>query len=353
MRFHVPSLPHTNTTDEYSWCAYTTKVKRFCTMMSSLGHEVYLYGGVENEAKVTEFITVATPPENKHFIAPFNRNFPMWADMNARVIPEIRKRARKGDILAIIGGMTQQPISEAIPELRSVEFGIGYSGIYSDFRVFESYAWMQSVLSQTKDAASAIGQFYDRVIPNYFDVDEFPEGDGKGDYLFFIGRLIPLKGLKVVDEIQQRTGLPLIVAGTGDESLLPKSCEYVGNVLPGERSRLMGGARAVLVPTLYAEPFGGVNVEAQLTGTPVITTDWGAFTETVVQGVTGWRCHDLGEFCWAAENIGELDRTVVREHAMRYDMNRVKYEYEDYFNQVTRLDDGGWYNDERRKPMVP
>ena len=48
MRFHVVSLPHTNTTKDFANCAYTEKVRRFCNMMKGLGHTVYLYAGTEN-----------------------------------------------------------------------------------------------------------------------------------------------------------------------------------------------------------------------------------------------------------------------------------------------------------------
>jgi glycosyltransferase involved in cell wall biosynthesis len=219
--------------------------------------------------------------------------------------------------------------------LLEVEWGIGYSGVYSPRKVFESYAWQHAVYAQMKDAAQSVGSQWDTVINNYFALDEFPVGDGAGDYLFFIGRLIPLKGLQVVRDVQERTGLPVIVAGTGDESLLPKNCEYLGNVLPEKRSELMGNARAVLVPTLYVEPFGGVNVEAQLTGTPVITTDWGAFTETVEQGRTGFRCRSLDDFTEATEKVLDLDREYIAQRARsRWDMNVLKHDYDRYFKYL-------------------
>ena len=63
-RFHLLSLPHTSTTKEFSLCAYTTKIRRFADMMTSLGHEVFLYAGPENEAGVTEHIVVA-PEEDQ------------------------------------------------------------------------------------------------------------------------------------------------------------------------------------------------------------------------------------------------------------------------------------------------
>ena len=75
MRFHVVSLPHTNTTKEFINCAYTEKVRRFCNMMKSLGHTVYLYGGTQNEAEVDELITCLSEQQRldgldgKHFVS--------------------------------------------------------------------------------------------------------------------------------------------------------------------------------------------------------------------------------------------------------------------------------------------
>ena len=64
MRFHVVSLPHTNTTLAYSACAYTEKGRKFCVMMHELlGHDVYLYGGEDNEAPCTEAISCISADE--------------------------------------------------------------------------------------------------------------------------------------------------------------------------------------------------------------------------------------------------------------------------------------------------
>jgi hypothetical protein len=63
--FHVVSLPHTQTTLDYEACAYTSKVRKFCNMMKSLGHTVYLYASEDNEADVDELITIAPKADQK------------------------------------------------------------------------------------------------------------------------------------------------------------------------------------------------------------------------------------------------------------------------------------------------
>ena len=186
-----------------------------------------------------------------------------------------------------------------------------------------------------QEIMSAPGVFYNQVIPNYFEVDQFPKGSGAGDYLFYIGRMIPMKGLEIAVEMSKRSGVPLILAGHGEP---PEYGTYVGVVSPEERSKLMGNARAVVVPSLYLEPFGGVNVEAQLCGTPVITTDWGAFPETVEQGVSGFRCHTLAEFAQAVEDVKGLDRTKIRKRAIsKYSSEVVATQYDTYFQRLSGL----------------
>jgi len=181
------------------------------------------------------------------------------------------------------------------------------------------------------------GDWYDRVIPNYFDAKDFTFCPDKEDYFLFVGRLIQRKGIEVAIQTCRALGARLVIAGQGEWKTDYKRAEFVGYVDPQERNRLMGHARAVFVPTLYLEAFGGVAVEAQLCGTPVITTDFGVFPETVVHGVTGFRCNTLQDFVDAARQAGELNPFDIRAHAERYLMDSVRWEFQKWFDDLYQL----------------
>ena len=100
---------------------------------------------------------------------------------------------------------------------------------------------------------------------------------------------------------------------------------------------------------MYAEPFCGVNVEAQLCGTPVITNDYGAFVETVEQFNTGVFCHTLADYCFAVQMAldGKFDRKYISERAVKlYDMYNVAKKYEYVFKTIMDVSNGknGWYS---------
>lgn len=350
MRFHVAALPHTCSTTEYISCAYTAKVINFCRMMKDRGHTVFLYGGETNEAPCDEHVVVVSETErsahvgSNHFTsASFDYTLPFWQNANQRTIDEIKKRAEQKDFICIIGGYAQKQIADALPHMMAVEFGVGYGGSFSKYRVFESYAWMHLCYGAAKggDPHGVDGNWWDVVIPGYLDPNQFPFSAKKDDYYLFIGRLIDRKGYRIAADVCFDMGKKLIVAGQGDP---PLGCEYVGVVGPEERGRLMSRARAVFVPTIYIEPFGNVNTEAQACGTPVITTDWGAFTETVEDGVTGFRCRTFGEFRRAAEKAHMLDPYAIRNRAVnKYSLTTVAKKYEDYFARLLTLWGDGWY----------
>src|ERR1017187_2742767 len=257
---------------------------------------------------------------------------PQWTQESFRshnevVIRSLTTRISPRDVICVIGGDHQQSIAEAFPENQTVEFAIGYPGTFRPYRVFASYAWMHTVSGRQQHEGVTHGHFYDEVIPHWYDPEQFPLGPG-GDYLLYFGRDAADKGLEVVRNVARRMRMPLVKAGGGD-------------VDDAERARLMGGARAVLMPTLYVEPFGNVAVEAQLCGTPAITTDWGGFTETVEPE---FRCRTLAEFCTAVDRAASVDRSAVRQRAIDlYSTDVIRPQYERYFSRLEALWGEGWY----------
>ncbi len=367
-RFHVVGLPHTQTTKDYTACAYTQKVIKFCQMMKSLGHEVFLYASEENEAPCDELITIVTKKEQDKWFDGYDfklqlpnaliwdPSLPYWSIPNTRAIAEIKARARPKDFVCIIGGDCQQQIAIGLPELMSVEYGIGYRGVFSPYKVFESYAHMHWVYGLSGDDT---GRSFDSVIPNYFEPKDFPFKAKKEDFFLFIGRLVERKGIELAVETTKQIGAKLVLAGQGvkkiegnkivaDEiTIVGDHIKHMGHANPKQRGELMSRAKAVFVTTTYLEPFGGVAIEAMLCGTPVITTDWGAFPENIPHGVVGYRTRTLGEAVWAAKNLNKLSSArTIRKYAIdNFSLDRVKYQYQAYFEQLETLwEENGWYS---------
>jgi hypothetical protein len=186
MRFHVVALPHTQTTVAYSSCAYTNKVTGFCRMMKALDHTVYIYAGEQNEAPCDEHVPCIRDTERAAAVGdrfytavPFGAELPHWRVFNARVIEGIAARAKPRDFICLIAGQAQKPVADAFPDMMSVEFGVGYGGVFSRFRVFESYAWMHMHYGHAagragRDVDADGGLMEDAVIPGYLDPDQFP-----------------------------------------------------------------------------------------------------------------------------------------------------------------------------------
>lgn len=372
MRFHVIALPFTKTNKAYDVCPFTAKVRKFCEMMTGLGHEVFHYGAEGSDVVCTEHVQVISDEEQRQFCGPFDPgalpavdwagNAPCWTLTNDRATDAVNRRKKPRDFLCLIAGPMNDSVVRRTGVL-PVEYGIGYNTPYYPFRVYESYSHMHRVMGQECPDRDIEPQQYHCVIPNYYDPKDFPFQATKGDYFLYIGRLIRRKGIAIAVETCAALGARLILAGQGCKQVVGNrvecvdggvysGVEYVGCVLGEERARLYQNAKGVFVPTLYLEPFGGVAVEAQMCGTPVITTDFGAFPETVEHGRTGYRCRTFDHFLWAAKHIGELDPEYIHTRAVaNWSMDRVRWMYQEYFTMLNDVFDAGWptRRDDRRE----
>lgn len=353
---HILSLPHTQLTSDYVSCAYTMKALKLARMMDSLGYEVYLYGSEDFDTQDTNIKTVTCITreqqheffgDNDHHKTFYNITWgpeePHWQFFNGNAIQSIARVIKPKDLILTFAGVCQQQVAAAFPGNMAVEAGIGYTGVFSKYKVFESYAWMHYVHGLLNDDD---GHFFDTVIPNYWDPVEFPLAAEHGGYYLFLGRLINRKGYNIAQQVCEKLGVRLILAGQ-IEGEFEGYGEYIGTVSVEERARLVSEAIAVFTPTTYIGPFEGVHVEAQLCGVPVITTNFGVYTETIENGVNGMRCDMFRDFInaakWAA-TVGYNHRSVIQESARsKWSMDAVRHQYDSYFQRLMDLYGPGWY----------
>lgn len=151
------------------------------------------------------------------------------------------------------------------------------------------------------------------------------EGEGKGGYLAFLGRICAEKGPEEAVEIARRAGMKLRVAAKVDPvdrpyfeevvgPLFARSphVEFVGEIADDQKQAFLGNAKALLFPIQWPEPFGLVMIEAMACGTPVIAFRHGAVPEVLEDGLTGFVVPNVEEAVQAVQNLDRLFRPSIR-----------------------------------------
>lgn len=357
-RFHLLGLAHLPVSEDYLSCAFTQKIFKFSKMMMSLGHEVYVYGAEGGNPECSEYIVTHSLQDIRDQWGEGDNRFSIGYNFEEKAgfkfdegkpskpvlkmfknsITEINKRKKDDDFLVVTMGNYHQPVVDAVKLMLTVENGVAYAYSKAKFRAFES-AMIQNTTygMETQKAGEKYkkrGSFYDRVIPNFFEEEDYSFQPKKEDYFLFLGRIIPAKGINIAIETTKAIGAKLIIAGQGNLETTEKHVEFVGYADKEKRKKLMSGAKGFFYPTMYIEPFGGAAVEAMLSGTPIITTDFGVFPEYNINGVTGFRCNTFKEFVEAAKNVDKLDPYIIRKHAERYLTKNVRWEYQKWFEDI-------------------
>jgi len=185
------------------------------------------------------------------------------------------------------------------------------------------------------------------VVHNAADLSAHTFRASKGDYLLFLGRFHPNKGPHLAIEVADRLGERLIIAAPSpppdqeeffEAKVRPRlggRIEWVGPVEGAEKDRLLGGARCLVAPICWDEPFGLVFVEAMASGTPVVTFRRGAAPEVVDHGRTGFVVDTLEEMVAAIPQVPELRPVDCRRHVeARFGVDRMVEGYLEVYQRL-------------------
>lgn len=183
------------------------------------------------------------------------------------------------------------------------------------------------------------------------------------DYVAFLGRIIQPKGVHLaIDAVEAynktaKKPLKLKIAGKhyAEESKdtywreqieprLSETIEYVGFIASPEAKRnFLGNAKALLVPSLFNEPFGMVTLEAFACGTPVIALDSGALPEVIDNGATGYiveksddESQIVDDLATALQNIERIDSNTCRTaYETRFTLEKMVKEHAMVYRRIT------------------
>lgn len=358
MRLHALGIPPTITNKEYSCCAFTNQLRLFCKFMSESGFEVIHYGHEHSEVNCSEHVSVVYDEEMKRNYGndyKFNQRFfkhnvedEIHKIFRERSYEGIQKRKSGFDIILCFWGMGHYELAAKLTNCVIVEPSVSYSKSFAPNRIFASYSIMNTHYTQENRDPS----FWDTVIPHYIDPDEFLYSSDKSNYGLFLGRIIPSKGIGIILDLAKKLpDIDFVIAGNGnvDQNKLPNNVKFVGVVKGEEKKNLLTNAKFLIAPSLYNEPFGLIVPESLVSGTPVITTDWGGFVENNKHEHTGFRCRTFDQFVHAIKNIDKIKNEDCKNFALNnFSINCAKKRYIDYFKILeNRYTKGYYYESEK------
>jgi len=188
-----------------------------------------------------------------------------------------------------------------------------------------------------------------KVIYHGLPLERYPFNKKPKDYLLWLSRIGPDKGVAEAIDIAKLSGQKLIIAG----NILPRHADYfefrIKPLIDGKEIQFVGkadfkkkialfqNAKAFLFPVKREEPFGLVVIEALACGTPVIAFKRGAMPELIQDGKTGFLVNSIEEACQAIKKIDEIKREDCRNWVKEnFGLRRMVNRYEKLYKKILK-----------------
>jgi glycosyltransferase involved in cell wall biosynthesis len=291
-----------------------------CEGLVARGHDVTLFGvaSTQTQAKLVPVFEQGYL-ENPHGMWP-------WEMCELLNVAAACERQAQFDIIHYQGAYFPMTIAFSrlleIPVVQTIH----HQPVPSQLSLFRKYPDTHYVAISDYQASVMTGLRSVTTVMHGLDTQNFPFTDSCEDFLVFLGRFIPGKGVLEAIEVARRTGTKLKLAAPPSDYYHEEIAqhvdgnliEYVGELDFAEKTRLLARARALLYPVQQGEPFGLVLVEAMACGTPVAALARGAVPEIVKDGVGGYAFETLDELIAGLPDVYSLPRAGVRAHAVQH-----------------------------------
>lgn len=182
-----------------------------------------------------------------------------------------------------------------------------------------------------------------RVAYHGLDVNSFPFSPQCEDYLVWVGRICPEKGVHHAIYVAKKLDLPLKLIGVikdvyyFEQEIKPHlggKIQYLGE-MDEEKNHIVKKAKCFLMPIQWEEPFGLVMIEAMACGTPVIAFNRGSAMELIEHGKTGYIVTSREEMAQAVGKIDKIDRAYCRSHvAQKFSLENMLTAHEKIYEEM-------------------
>ena len=282
------------------------------------GHDVTLFASGDSK---TAADLVAVAPQS---LRAQNRDYDpcIW---HLRQLAEVIRMVDKFDLVHFHVDYFHFPVCRCIstPQLTTLHGRLDFPDLDVLYNEYKDMPIVSISNAQRRPLPNA-GWF--STVYNGIPANDFTYHPHPGNYLAFLGRFAPEKGPEAAIEIAIRTNTPLKMAAKIDAAdrqyfdqkikayLEHPLIEYIGEADTEKKVKLLGGAKALLFPIDWPEPFGLVMTEAMACGTPVIAFRNGSVDEVMRDGVSGFIVENIEQAIDAVGKLDSISREACRQH---------------------------------------
>lgn len=232
----------------------------------------------------------------------------------------------------------------------------------NNFPKYKDLRWISLSYAQRKtmpESTNWVGNIYHGLDPHsYTESHTEPE-----NYIAYMGRIIEPKGvhlaISAVEHYNRTHEKKMVLKIAGKhyadhhndtywkkyiEPALNDNIQYVGYIKTvADKNAFLSKAQALLIPSIFDEPFGMVMIEALASGTPIVGLDSGAIPEIILENINGIiikkqenESQTVTALSKAFDRIPTISRSACRkDFETRFTLERMCREHAQLYEKLT------------------